>query len=214
MFRAVLFDFDGVIVQSEPRHLRSFRNLLRPYGVAIPADRWYREFTGIDTTTIFQVLMRDFPSIPGKLEDWVEKRKRYYQTLVLAGKLKATPGVRAFLSRLKRKGIPTAIVSGGHTENIRAVLKRLKLEPFFQTIVALEDVQNRKPHPEGFLKAARRLGVKPEDCIAIEDSPNGLRAARASGAKVVCIQSPASIDVSQCDHAIDDFRQFPKEWWG
>jgi beta-phosphoglucomutase family hydrolase len=209
MIRAILFDFDGVVVQSEPLHLRSFRELLKPLRVRIPTERWYREFTGIGSTAITTALFRDF-RIQEDVKAWVEKRKAYYQRLVLQGKLKTIPGVRSFLRMLKKKGIPTAIVSGGHGTNIKLVLEKLKLTVFFDSIVALEDVQNRKPHPEGFLLAAQRLGAKPEECIAIEDSPNGISAAHAAGMKVVCVRSPAQVDQSKCNEVIADFRSFPR----
>jgi len=205
MIKAVLFDFDGVIVNSEPLHLRSFRMLLKPLGVRISTERWYREFTGIGSRAIMAALFRDF-GIPGDTSGWVEKRKKLYQQLVEEGKLKTIPGVRAFLRMLKRRRILTAIVSGGHGENIRVVLRRLGLEMFFNTVVALEDVQNRKPHPEGFELAMQRLGVKPHECIAIEDSPNGIAAATASGSAVICIRSPAPINVRSCNWIIRDFR--------
>lgn len=210
MIQAVLFDFDGVIVQSEPLHLRSFRELLKPQGVKIPTARWYREFTGIGSTAILTALFRDF-GIQEDVKTWVEKRKKHYQNLVLQGKLKTILGVRSFLCMLKKKGIKTAIVSGGHGSNIRLILEKLKLASFFGTIVALEDVQNRKPHPEGFLLAAHRLGISPEKCIAIEDSPSGITAAHAAGMAVVCIRSPAPIDTGKCDLIIADYREFPKE---
>lgn len=210
MIRAVLFDFDGVVVQSEPLHLRSFRELLAPFGVQISEERWYREFTGIGSTAILTALFRDF-GIQEDVKTWVEKRKAHYQKLVQQGKLKTIPGARSFLRLLKKKGIRTAIVSGGHSTNIQLVLEKLKLSPFFDTIVSLEDVQNRKPHPEGFLLAAQRLGVKPDECIAIEDSPNGISAAHAAKMKVVCVRSPAPIDLNKCDFVIGDYTEFPRD---
>ena len=210
MIKAVLFDFDGVVVQSEPMHLLSFRELLLPLGIKISKERWYKEFTGIGSTAIMARLFEDY-SVKKDVKIWVEKRKRLYQKYIMEGKIKSVPGVRGFLQKLKMQKIKTAIVSGGHGTNIRLVLERLKLTQFFEVIIGLEDVQQRKPHPEGFLLAAQRLGVKPTECIAIEDSPNGMAAAHAAKMQVVCVSSPAKIDRGKCKFVIKDFSKFPKE---
>ncbi|HLC68405.1 MAG TPA: HAD family phosphatase [Candidatus Bilamarchaeaceae archaeon] len=210
MIKAILFDFDGVVVQSEPLHLRSFRELFGPMGINLSPERWYSQFTGIGSPAIIRILFNDF-NIREDVPTWVEKRKKHYQKLVLDDKLKPMKGIRRFLHYLKKKGIKTAIVSGGHSENIQLVLKKLKLEGLFDSIVSVESVQNRKPHPEGFLLAAKRLGVKPSECIAIEDSPSGINAAHAAKMTVMCVQSPAPVDKNKCNYTIKDFIRFPKD---
>ncbi len=209
MIKAVLFDFDGVVVQSEPLHLLSFRMLLEPLGVTISEERWYREFTGIGSTAIITALFKDF-GINEDVRSWVEWRKKIYQDLIEEGKLSATPGILDFLKYLRQRGIKTAVVSGGHGTNIRFALKELGLSEYFDIIVGLEDVQHRKPHPECFLTAAKKLGIMPSECLAIEDSPSGTAAAHAAGMKLVCIKSPAQLDVSKCDLVANNFRDFEK----
>lgn len=210
MIKAVLFDFDGVVVQSEPLHLRSFRELLAPFGVKIPKARWYKEFAGIGSPSIMAILFQDF-GVQEDVRTWVEKRKKHYQHLVIQGKLKPAKGIREFLQKLKKKGIKTAIVSGGHSSNIKLVLEKLGLSRFFDTIVSVESVQNRKPHPDCFLLAAKKFGVTPNECIAIEDSPNGISSAHAAGMCIVCVKSSAPIDQSKCNFIIKDFKEFPKD---
>lgn len=206
--KAVLFDFDGVVAQTEPIHLQTFRELLKPLGVKISEERWYREFTGIGSTAIMAKLFQDF-KIKKDVKIWVKKRKLLYQKYVKNGTIRATPGIRKFLLELRRKNIKIAIVSGGHSTNINRVLEKLKLMEFFDSynIISLEDVKNRKPHPEGFLLAAKRLLVRPKECLAIEDSISGIIAANRAKMKVVCVRSPAPVDLNKCDYVIKDFRE-------
>jgi HAD superfamily hydrolase (TIGR01509 family) len=208
MIRAVLFDFDGVVVNSEPFHLRSFRELLAPLGIKISESRHYSEFVGIGSNAIIAMLFKEH-GINYDVKPWVEKRKAIFQRYVAMGKVKPKKGVRKLLIALKKKGIRTAIVSGGHSSNIKSALEKIKLEGFFDILVSLEDVKRRKPHPEGFLLAARRLGVKPSQCIAIEDSNSGVSAAHSAKMKVVCIKSPVKINRKKCDFVISGFSRFP-----
>ncbi len=210
MINAVLFDFDGSVVNSEPLHLASFRELLTSLGIKISKARHYSEFTGIGSTAIITTLFREH-GINENVKEWVEKRKKIYQGYVMQGKLKTIPGVRTFLRFLKKKKIKTAIVSGGHGTNIKLALKKTKLEKFFDTIIGLENVKNRKPHPEGFLLAAKLLGVKSRECIAIEDAPSGVQAAHTAGMKIICIKSLAPVDLKKCDYVIDSYQHFPME---
>lgn len=210
MIKAILFDFDGSVVDSEPLHLRSFRELLAPLGIKISKARHYSEFTGIGSTAIITTLFREH-KINENVNGWVEKRKKTYQSYVLKGKLKTIPGVRTFLRFLKKRNIKTAIVSGGHGTNIKLALEKTDLEKFFDIIIGLENVKNRKPHPEGFLLAAQRLGVKPSECLAVEDAPAGVTAAHAAGMKVVCVKSQAPVDLKKCEYVIRNYAQFPME---
>ncbi|MBS3067582.1 HAD family phosphatase [Candidatus Micrarchaeota archaeon] len=210
MIKAILFDFDGSVVDSEPLHLRSFRELLKPLGIKISKARHYSEFTGIGSTAIITMLFQEH-GINENVKEWVEKRKKIYQSYVLKGKLKTISGVRKFLQFIKKRKIKTAIVSGGHSTNIKLALEKTKLTKFFDVIIGLENVKNRKPHPEGFLLAAQRLNVKPSECIAIEDAPAGVLAAHAAKMRVVCIRSLAPVDLKKCDYTIKNYARFPME---
>src|SRR5271157_5219902 len=118
MLEAVLFDFDGVVVQSERLHMRTFLELLAPYGVTVDEKRWYREFAGTGSRHIFEVLVKE-NGIPEDVDRLVERRKRIYEERVRAGELKETPGIRQFLEYLRSKKMKIAIVSGSHSSNVR-----------------------------------------------------------------------------------------------
>lgn len=208
MIRGVLFDFDGVVVQSEGLHKETFMELLAPYGVSVSEERWYREFAGTGSRHIFGVLCSEF-SVPEDVGALVERRKKLYESRVRAGALKETPGIRGFLAFLRGKGVKTAIVSGSHRSNVDAALSVLGLEGLFGVIVAGDDLRERKPDPAPFLHAAKLLGLKPSECVAVEDSVSGCASARAADMRLVVVRSPASKDLYGYDAIIGDFSEFP-----
>ena len=210
MIRAVLFDFDGVVVQSEALHMKTFLELLAPHGVKVSEKRWYREFAGTGSRHIFEVLVRE-NGIPEDVGALVERRKKLYEGYVRGGALKETPGVRGFLSELRKRNIACAIVSGSHRTNVKLALSLLKLEQYFSLIVSGDDLEKRKPDPEPFLHAARRLHVPLSECLVIEDSLPGCEAAKRAGMRFVAMKSPASEALNGYDAMINDFTEFPLE---
>jgi beta-phosphoglucomutase len=210
MIRGVLFDFDGVVVQSERLHMRTFLQLLAPYGVKVDEGRWYGEFAGTGSRHIFEVLCSEF-KVPEDVGALVERRKKIYEAHVRAGELKETPGIREFLALLRKKGIKTAIVSGSHSTNVAAALSVLGMEGIFDLVVSGDDLAERKPDPAPFLHAAKKLGLEPSECVAVEDSVSGSRSALAAGMRLVVVRSPASKDLYGYDAIIDDFSEFPLE---
>jgi beta-phosphoglucomutase len=208
MLRGVLFDFDGVVVQSEALHKETFLELLAPYGVSVSEERWYREFAGTGSRHIFETLVRE-NGIKADVGALVEQRKGIYEARVRRGALKETPGVRDFLALLRKKGIKAAIVSGSHRTNVAAALSVLRLDGLFDVIVSGDDLTERKPSPAPFLHAAELLGLKAQECVAVEDSVSGCASAKAAGMRLVVVRSPASKDLYGYDAIIDDFSEFP-----
>jgi HAD superfamily hydrolase (TIGR01509 family) len=205
MIKGALFDFDGVVVQSEMLHMRTFMELLAPYGVEVSRERWYRDFAGTGSRHIFEVLVREH-SIDEDVEALVERRKKVYEGYVRGGELEETPGVREFAGALRDRGIRTAIVSGSHRTNVLLALEVLRLEGLFERIVSGDDLEKRKPDPGPFLHAAGLLGLRPAECIAIEDSKSGMQAVRAAGMRLICMESFPGMDLSPCSIRLKDFR--------
>ena len=204
MLKGVLFDFDGVVVQSEALHMRTFLELLSPYGVKVSEERWYGEFAGTGSKSIFERLIKEF-GIDANVDQLVEKRKKLYEGYVRGGALKETPGVRGFLDSLHGSGIKTAIVSGSHRSNVEAALSVFGLGSYFDLIVSGDEIQSRKPDPGPFLHAAEILGVSPKECVVIEDSVAGCESARRAGMKLIVMKSPATCSVGTYDMLIGDF---------
>lgn len=210
MIKAVLFDFDGVVVRSEPLHKRTFLELLAPYNVEVSDERWYREFAGTGSRHIFEVLVKEY-SIGEDVGSLVERRKRIYEGYVRGGALEVIPGVEGFLKALRGRGIKTAIVSGSHRSNVELSLSILGLAGYFDLIVSGDDLKARKPDPGPFLHAASLLGLRPDECIVLEDSRSGMAAAKAAGMKLVCVRSHPAVDIAACSMSIDDFRGLKPE---
>jgi len=207
MIRGVLFDFDGVIVQSEPLHMRTFMEILAPYGVHVSQDRWYREFAGTGSRSIFERLAREY-KVPDPIDELVERRKILYEKYVRSGMLNTTIGIRDFLASLKKERIKRAIVSGSHRTNVELALSIFGLGEFFDIIVSGDDTEFRKPDPGAFLYAAKKIGLTPAECVVIEDSVAGAEAARRGGMKLIAVKSPALHQLGRYDLAIDDFLDF------
>jgi HAD superfamily hydrolase (TIGR01509 family) len=204
MKKAVLFDFDGVVVQSEMLHKKTFLELLSPYGVEVSDERWYREFAGTGSKHIFEVLVSE-KGIDENPAELTEKRKKIYESYVRKGALGQTRGVVRLLRDLRGKDIKTAIVSGSHRTNVELALSVLNLGGYFDLIVSGDDLKERKPDPSPFLYAAEKLGVRPEECVVIEDSRSGMLAAMAAGMKLVCMIAHPALDSSACRIKIRDF---------
>jgi beta-phosphoglucomutase len=213
MQKAIIFDFDGVVVKSEPLHYRTFAEILSRYGVKIARNRWYGEFAGTGSRSIIRRLLEE-NNVEADVLSLVEERKALYRKYVEQGKLKPNKGLRRFLTKLKTEHpkLGTAIASGGHSSNIKAVLRILKLTDYFETVVGAEDVKYGKPNPEGFLLAAKRLRVDPKNCIVIEDSIPGSIAANRAGMKLVCFDSPARNALNNSAiKIITEYSEFPFE---
>jgi HAD superfamily hydrolase (TIGR01509 family) len=205
MILAVLFDFDGVIVRSEPLHKRTFMELLSPYGVEVSDERWYREFAGTGSKRIFKALADEY-GVEVDIEELVSKRRGVFVEHAKKGELGMMPGLMALLDSLKQKGIKMAIVSGGHRDYIEVLMDMLGLRDYFSAVVSAEDIKERKPDPGPFLHGAEALGIAPENCLVIEDSISGCKAARAAGMKLIWIRPDPSVDAPECDLEVDDLQ--------
>jgi len=206
MLRAVIFDFDGVITDSEIVHLRSFNEVLGTYAVHIDKHRYYRDYLGLTDEDLFKRLIKEGETAirDSDLDKLLREKKQVYEQLIRTdGKL--IGGVREFLEKLKCEKIHIAICSGALKTEIELILEQARLRDYFETIVSAENTRKGKPHPEGFLLTLKRLNKKSdtdisaEQCIAIEDSHWGLKAAKAAGMHTVAITN--SYDARQLKDA-------------
>ncbi|MEM4390043.1 MAG: HAD family phosphatase [Candidatus Micrarchaeia archaeon] len=185
MIRALVFDLDGVIADTEPLHYASFHELLARWGIRIPWRIWSTRYIGTGSSHIFEDIFRRH-GISEDVSTWVKRRSELYARMLNEREVKPIRGFMRFFARAKRAGLRMAVVSGGHRAHIAATLRKLGLEKEF-VVVAIEDVRNRKPHPEGFLLAAKRLGVSPSECLAFEDSVAGVEAAKRAGMLTIAL---------------------------
>jgi HAD superfamily hydrolase (TIGR01509 family) len=191
--KAVLFDFDGVIVHSEPLHLRAFVESLAAEGIALGAQEYYRELIGFDDEGCLRHLFgyRGLPLDEERLGRLARDKQRRMGELIDSGQFHALAGVADFIGRLAAHAVPMAICSGAIREEIVPMLAAVGLAAHFPIIVAAADVDVGKPDPRGYRLAANLLSQKigqplePADCLIIEDAPSVIRSVRAAGFKVL-----------------------------
>ena len=194
MLKAVIFDFDGVIADSEPIHCRAFLDVLPRYGITLTREDYYRRYLGYSDIDCVRILGEDLrrPFDTGTIGQVLEDKRLRFEEL-LRSQDTLMPGVPAFVNMLIRAEIRLAICSGALRSDIRLMLAGTRLAETFQVIVTAEDVARGKPDPEGFLLALRRLNeanrevIQPAEAVAIEDSFWGLQAAAAAGMKCVAV---------------------------
>lgn len=181
-YEAVFFDFDGVLVDSEPVHHKCWQEVLTPYGVDLDWKTYSEHCIGIADRSmlVFLCELADPPLQVEQLEaDWPRKREIYRSRMHSVG---VADDVKALVSELYGQ-YKLAVVSSSGIDDIGAILDQAGLRHMFDTIVTGHDVERRKPAPEPYLLAMRRLGV--QRGLAIEDSKAGIASARAAGLDVV-----------------------------
>lgn len=183
--RGVIFDWDGVLIDSSKHHEESWERLARETGHTLPPDHFKKGF-GMKNEIII-------PHQLGWTQDPVEvnrlslRKEALYREVVVEWGIALLPGVETLLAALRSAGIPYAIGSSTQRLNITTTLERLGFADLFPHIISAENVAHGKPDPEVFLKAAEALGLPPESCLVFEDALVGIEAAHRAGMKVVAV---------------------------
>jgi beta-phosphoglucomutase len=189
--RAVFFDFDGVLVDSEPLHYRALRESLVPEGIAIDEDEYARTYVGYDDRETIRVALEVHgrPSARERVEAIIARKAAGFEALL--SDIPFFPGARALVEALALL-VPVAIVSGARHAEIERIIAAGGLLDRFICIVGADDVRFTKPHPEPYLSALRRVrqqgaDIRAEDCLVIEDSMPGVASGLAAGMKVLAV---------------------------
>jgi HAD superfamily hydrolase (TIGR01509 family) len=192
MEKAFIFDMDGVIADSETAYMESFNRILKGFSIRIDREEWFRRFPGTGTIHTMSTVFREHGFNPKEgLDYWLDAWKREYQRMIKKGEIKTIRGFLEFNKRLNELRIKKIIATGSHKSNAFIALKSFGIENEFD-IIGNEDVKERKPSPELFLVAAKRLDSEPGDCIVFEDSVVGLKAAKTAGMKCVALTTTAA----------------------
>lgn len=182
---AVIFDWDGVVLDSACLHEKAWTWLAQKRGKALPTDFFLRNF-GMRNERAITGLLR-WRSKPDELHRLIQAKERFYRRLLKKTGATPLPGVVKWLKLLRIHRVPCAIASSTPRLNIDCALKIMGLKAFFTAITAAEDVTHGKPDPDVFLLAARKLNMLPERCVVFEDAPVGIEAGLAAGMKVVAV---------------------------
>ena len=210
MIRAVIFDLDGVIVESEDAHIQAEKQTLRKYRVNISTEELHK-FTGTTAKAFFTEIIGK-----NKLNTTFEEinnQKEEILLKLLGQDAEPTHGVLNLIQKLRQKGIKLAIASSSTRRLVDYVLKKMNITRLFDCVVVAEDVEFSKPDPEIFLKAAKKLAISPSHCLVIEDAKLGVEAAKRAGMKCIGFRNPHSgnQDLSKADIITDDFSRMDIE---
>jgi putative hydrolase of the HAD superfamily len=207
--RGLLFDFDGLIVDTETPSLASWQKLYREHGQELPLEQW---ITLVGTIGAPFDPYAHLEELAGPLDRETVLGRRRDHELSLAEVEELRPGVLDYLEEAERLGLKTAIVSSSTREWIDRHLRRLERAEHFDAIVAADhDVARAKPAPTLYLEALDVLGLASDEAIAFEDSPNGIKAAKAAG--IFCVAVPngvtAALGLDEADLVLDSLADFP-----
>jgi beta-phosphoglucomutase family hydrolase len=206
MLEAVIFDMDGVIINSEPLHYEANQQLFDKLGFSVPMDE-YSNYIGISTEKMWEDL-RDKYDLNENLDTLTDKHREHTHEFIRKNMNgNEIPGIRKILEELKDKNIKTAVASSSSKDLIETVLKGFDLCQYFDILVSGEEVEKGKPNPDIFIYVAKKLKVNIKNCLVIEDSTNGIKAAKKAGAKCIGFNNPDSHgqDLTKADIVINKF---------
>lgn len=206
----VIFDLDGVLIDSSQFHRESWRVVGYEFGFEMTDELFWRTF-GMPNRRIIPLLLGRQPD-DSELHTISERKEEVFRELA-RGHLQPLPGAVELVKSVAVAGFRIALGSSTPRSNIEVALDTLDIRPYFHHIVCSDDVSHGKPHPEVFLKAAAGLGLAPQRCVVIEDAVVGVQAARAAGARCVAVATTHAADkLKDADRVVADLREVTPEY--
>lgn len=195
VLRAIIFDFNGVLVDDEPIHLAMFQRVLKEEGISLNEEDYYARYLGMDDRGCFKAAYEDHGKKleESSLEEMIRRKALYYREAI-EKRMVVFPGVKRLIPELSSR-FPLAIASGALRSEIEMILQSITLRKYFQVIVSTEDITEGKPHPEIFTKALNMLNqqkinsdpIHPSECLVVEDSREGILGAHRAGIKCLAV---------------------------
>jgi beta-phosphoglucomutase len=202
--RAILWDLDGVIVNSMEYHYEAYREVLAPRGKDLSREEYLQNLIGLRNYVILRRVLGELSD--SDVRTLAEQKEEAFRRRV-RGNVKALPGADLLVRKAKEAGLRHAIVSSTPRANIEVMLKSLGIWELLDAIVGEEDATRGKPDPEGFVIAAERLDVPPEQCVVIEDAPEGIAAGKAAGMRCIGVATTRPPErLSQADLVVESLK--------
>jgi len=208
MIQTVIFDMDGVIIDSEPIHFNIEKQIFEELKIAISFEE-HCSYVGTSSRNMWEMIIKKH-EIANDLEELIKKDYAMYMKHLIAAKdLHPIPGVVELIKELHQDNLKIIVASSSHGEVIDMVLKKFNLSDYFIAQVSGTELIHSKPHPEIFLRSAALANCDPGECVVIEDSENGVTAARVAGMKPIGFLNPNSgvQDLSRADVVVKSFEE-------
>lgn len=209
MIRAVIFDMDGVVVESTSLDYKAWHETLKNHGIKISFDT-YNSLLGTKSIDIIKKYIPDVTK--AQAQKISEEKEGKFIELVKKEGVNSPLGLKKLIKKIKSKCV-LFLATSAPKNKVDCVLQQLQLKDEFKFRVTAEDVKNGKPDTEVFLKAAAKVNIQPEKCIVIEDAVNGIKATKKAGMRCIAITTSFSKEKLQdADHIINNFNDFKMEW--
>ncbi len=190
--RAVVFDFDNVLVDSEPYHFEAYDIVFSKRGHSLDRDEYWLEWTSKGGGAEGEIERYGLAMDPDEIRR--EKDPIYHE--FCRTKIEMFPDAKEIIVSLSEAGYTLAIASGSYERDIRTILASNGVEDLFSAVVGKDGISMTKPHPETYIEAARRLGIPPSSCLAVEDAEKGIRSAHGAGMMVIAVLTDLTRDLS------------------
>lgn len=201
MIKAVLFDMDGVLIDAKEWHYDTLNDALALLGLNISRTEHLAVYDGLPTRKKLEMLTK-VRGLPPRLHDFLNALKQKMTYQVIIEKCRPVFHHEYALARLKREGRNVVVCSNSIRSTVEAMMRQADLLKHLDFFLSNQDVSKAKPDPEIYLTAMARLGVKPEECLVLEDNDHGIQAARASGAHVMVIGTPNDVTYERISNEI------------
>lgn len=207
--KAILFDMDGVLIEAKDWHYEALNKALRLFGYEITRSEHLSSYDGLPTKTKLKKLTLE-KGLPEALHNFINEMKQNYTIGMIHNLCRPRFNHEYALSKLKSEGYHMAVGSNSIRMTIELMMDCAKLTKYFDFMLSNQDVTKSKPDPEIYLKAMNRLGVIPEECLILEDNENGIKAALASGAHLLKIDSVDDVNYENIRRRINEIEKGDK----
>ncbi len=191
--KAVIFDMDGVLIEAKDWHYEALNKALQLFGMEISRYDHLVTYDGLPTKKKLEMLTYE-RGLPKGLHTFINDMKQQYTMEIVYAECKPRFYHEYALSKLKNEGYNMAVCSNSIRNTIEVMMQKASLEQYLDFYISNQDVKNGKPDPEMYIKAIERMGLNPDECMIVEDNENGIKAARASGANVMIVDSVEDVN--------------------
>lgn len=207
MLEAIIFDMDGVLVDSEYTYFQSKSQILSEAGHEVE-DSYHFQFMGTTSDYMWEKMKQEF-YLPLSVAEYIQQMTALRQAMIKRDGIRVIPHVQEFVKGLSQAGLKLAVASSSSLAEIKVNLAEIGLSEYFSEVVSTEEVEHSKPAPDVYLATAERIGIMPENCLGIEDTKNGTGAVRNAGMVCVGFANPAfpKQDLAFADRVVSSFSE-------